>query len=138
MWVAGSTRGFAGGTWDACVLRLDSIGPLGTWSNDALGLGVHNDDLFDDVLSIDGPLATESKWTCNPNPASEVTVLVPPRAGLLADAWTWTLLNARGQVVSTGTGDQVNVSRCAPGMHTVLIHAGPQRIHVNVLVASAR
>lgn len=138
LWVAGSTRGFAGGTWDACVLRLDSIGPLGTWSNDALGLGVHNDDLFDDVLSINGPMATGSKWTCSPNPASEVTVLVPPRAGLLADAWTWTLLNARGQVVSTGTGDQVNVSRCAPGMHTVLIHAGPQRIHVNVLVASAR
>ncbi|MEC7694292.1 MAG: hypothetical protein VX446_07855, partial [Bacteroidota bacterium] len=138
LWVAGSTRGFAGGTWDACVLRLDSIGPLGTWSNDALGLGVHNDDLFDDVLSIGRPHAAESKWTCNPNPASDITTLVPPRAGLLPDTWTWTLVDARGQAVSSGTGNKVDVSRCAPGMHTVLVESGTQRIHVNVLVASAR
>jgi hypothetical protein len=117
---------------------LDSIGPLGTWSNDALGLGVHNDDLFDDVLSIDGPHATASKWTCSPNPASDVTMLIPPRAGLLSDAWTWNLVDARGRVVSTGTGDQIDVSRCAPGRHTVVVHAGPQRIHVKVLVASVR
>ena len=121
-----------------CMRVALDIGPLGTWSNDALGLGVHNDDLFDDVLSIGRPHASGSKWTCNPNPASDITTLVPPRAGLLPDTWTWTLVDARGMAVSSGTGNKVDVSRCATGMHTVLVQSGTQRIHVNVLVASAR
>lgn len=138
LWVAGSTRGFAGGTWDACVLRLDSIGPLGTWSNNTLGLGVYNDDLFDDVLSIHELGNPAAQWTCSPNPAFDFTTLASPREGLFPDAWTWTLVDARGRAVSSGTGNQIDVSRCAPGMHTVLVQAGTQRIHVNVLVASTR
>ena len=43
VWAAGSTRGVLDGSWSACLLRLDSLGPLGSWSNDNFGFGVVND-----------------------------------------------------------------------------------------------
>ena len=40
----------ARGTPASC--GLDSIGPLGSWASDMMGLGVYNDPLFDEVTSV--------------------------------------------------------------------------------------
>ena len=69
IWVAGSTRGAIDGTWNACVLRLDSLGPLGTWSGELPGFGVYNDPLFDNVVGV-SDLETLEDWFCAPNPAA--------------------------------------------------------------------
>ena len=70
--MAGSTRGAIDGTWNACVLRLDSLGPLGTWSGELPGFGVYNDPLFDNVV-WGSRFETLEDWFCAPNPAATET-----------------------------------------------------------------
>ena len=135
LWVAGSTRGFAGGTWDACVMRLDSIGPLGSWASDMMGLGVYNDPLFDEVTSV-SDATLHHGWRCSPNPASERTTLRLP-AGMddaLVGNVRWTLLDPRGRALRQGQGTEVDLSGCAPGMHVVRVEHQGTHIHVQVLV----
>ena len=135
IWVAGSTRGAIDGTWNACVLRLDSLGPLGAWSNDMPGFGTYNDPLFDDVLALQD-VAVEGEWSCSPNPARGQTSLLPPSTLSVADraALTWVLRDSQGRVVREGQGTDVSLDGLASGPHVIQARHGERHVHVRVLV----
>ena len=146
VWVAGSTRGAIDPSWNACLLRLDSLGPLGAWSSDDPGFGIYNDPLFDDVLSVGealnqagvvaGDEAHTNPWRCVPNPASDrarLACTVP-----LSDAerakTTWVLRDALGREVAHGRGAEVDLSGVAPGLHHLVGTVRGSAFHVSVLV----
>lgn len=135
IWVAGSTRGAIDGTWNACLLRLDSLGPLGAWSNDMPGFGVFNDPLFDDVLSVES-FDADARWSCAPNPASDRTTLLPPSVLSATDraALTWTLMDPSGRKVRDGRGSVLNLNGLSPGPHVVRVQHQGRDVHVRVLV----
>ena len=139
IWVAGSTRGAIDGTWNACVLRLDSLGPLGAWSNDMPGFGTYNDPLFDDVLSIT-QIESDGGWTCAPNPAGSQTTLIPPSTMSTADraALKWVLRDGQGRIVDEGQGTDVNLDKLAPGHHGIQVRDRGGDVHVRVLVVGER
>ena len=110
IWVAGSTRGALNDTWNACLLRIDSLGPLDSWSLETPGFGVHNDLLFT-TLDVDQVPEDEEAWRLLPN-------LVGPRAQRLridgpflsqGHRVTWTLMDSRGREVMQGQGLDVRV-----------------------------
>ena len=125
IWVAGSTRGALNDTWNACLLRIDSLGPLDSWSLETPGFGVHNDLLFT-TLDVD-PLPDGTKaWQLLPN-------LVDPRTKQLridgpssaqGRRVTWTLFDGRGREVLQGQGLDVKVGRLTPGRHVFVVHDG--------------
>lgn len=135
IWVAGSTRGAIDGTWNACLLRLDSLGPLGSWASDLPGFGVYDDPLFDDVLSVE-TVATEDGWSCAPNPASGSTTLRIPVALSASEraALAWTLHGPLGRPVRTGLGTDIDLRGLNPGSHFLRLRHRGLDVHVKVLV----
>lgn len=135
IWVAGSTRGAIDGTWNACVLRLDSLGPLGAWSNDPPGFGVFNDPLFDDVVSTE-EVSVGGDWSCAPNPAFEQTRLAGPTgtSGSDLDALEWVLYDGLGRPVRKGKGHALDLHGLQAGPHMIRFRHRGQDVHVQVLV----
>ena len=136
IWVAGSTRGALNDTWNACLLRIDSLGPLDSWSLETPGFGVHNDLLFT-TLDVDQVPEGADAWQLLPN-------LVGPRTenlridGPLASQGhqvTWTLLDGRGREVAQGQGLDVQVDRLTPGRHVLVVHDGRRARALDLVVA---
>ena len=120
VWAAGSTRGVLDGSWSACLLRLDSLGPLGSWSNDNFGFGVVNDPTLLDFSAIKEPVEAQTSWGCHPNPAFDRLRLVVPEAlASSSGALSWTIRDARGRVVATGSGLNVDVTPLHAGSYTL-------------------
>ena len=125
IWVAGSTRGALNDTWNACLLRIDSLGPLDSWSLETPGFGVHNDLLFT-TLDVGQVPEDAEPWRLLPN-------LVGPRAKRLriegpvlsqSHRVIWTLMDSRGRQVAQGQGLDVPVGRLMPGRHVLVVHDG--------------
>lgn len=135
IWVAGSTRGTLDGSWNACLLRLDSLGPLGSWSSETPDLGLFNDPLFD-YVSVVQPVAGSDLWSCFPNPAAEQTRLSPsPDLDNVDDSkLEWTLYDVQGRTVSNGVGPHVNLIDCNSGVHMIRVSHLGRIHHLNLLV----
>ena len=135
IWVAGSTRGALNDTWNACLLRIDSLGPLDSWSLQTPGFGVHNDLLFT-TLDVDQVPEGDKAWRLLPS-------LVGPRTenlridGPLASQGhrvTWTLLDGRGREVAEGRGLDMQVGRLTPGRHVLVVHDGRRARALDLVV----
>ena len=137
IWVAGSTRGILDGSWSACVLRLDSIGPLGQWSGEAPGFGVYNDPLYSTTGIQQSFSAESSGWRCAPNPASHSTRLMGDHPESPAN-WQWVLLDPSGKEVSEGRGDIVDLENAQPGRHTVVISVRGGTVAIPLMVGPSR
>ena len=125
IWVAGSTRGALNDTWNACLLRIDSLGPLDSWSLETPGFGVHNDLLFT-TLDVDQVPEGADAWQLLPNligPRTENLRIVGPLASQ-GHQVNWTLLDGRGREVAQGQGLDVQVGRLTPGRHVLVVHDG--------------
>ena len=135
IWVAGSTRGAIDGTWNACVLRLDSLGPLGTWSGELPGFGVYNDPLFDNVVGV-SDLEILDGWSCAPNPANTETRILGPNPEFDASLanLAWSLIDARGQIIETGTSLDVPLQRASQGWHVLNIRFDSHDVNLRLLV----
>ena len=120
VWAAGSTRGVLDGSWSACLLRLDSLGPLGTWANGNPGFGVVNDPTLLSWNAIDEPVAAQHAWGCHPNPAlDEVHLIVPDAFKHQAQAIAWVIRDAGGRVAKSGEGIVMDVSSLRFGSYTL-------------------
>jgi len=125
IWVAGSTRGALNDTWNACLLRIDSLGPLDSWSLETPGFGVHNDLLFT-TLDVDQvPEGTEA-WRLFPSLVGPRTarIRIDGPSAAQGHQMTWTLLDSRGREVAKGQGMEVPVGRWTPGRHVLVVRAG--------------
>lgn len=136
IWVAGSTRGALNDTWNACLLRIDSLGPLDSWSLETPGFGVHNDLLFT-TLNVDQvPEGTEA-WRLSPSlvgPRTERLRIDGPSSAQ-GHQITWTLLDGRGREVAQGQGLEVPVGRLTPGRHVLVVQAGLRAHALDLVVA---
>lgn len=111
VWAAGSTRGVLDGSWSACLLKLDSLGPLGSWSNGNFGFGVVNDPTLLTFSAIDQPAETQQSWGCYPNPTSDVLHLAAPVAFVSATgSLSWTIRDARGRKVGQGSSVHIDTT----------------------------
>ena len=118
LWVAGSTRGTLDGTWNACLLRLDSLGPLDQWFTEPAGFGVLNDPLFNTFTDLED-FAGAPTWGVAPNPARHATRLHGGLAGMGTPQWQ--LFDVAGRAVCQGQGWDVSLDGVAPGMHRVVV-----------------
>lgn len=136
IWVAGSTRGAIDPSWNACLFRLDSLGPLDSWAGDLYGIGLHNDSpLFEEALSVEAP-SERGTWSVSPNPASDRTRISGPTvqtSGNL-EGLSWTLIDSRGQTVRNGRGQEVDLRGLTSGTHVIHIRHQGQDVHVRLLV----
>ena len=137
IWVAGSTRGSLPDSWNACLMRIDSLGPLEDWGG-FIDLDAVNDPLMDlDELSV----TTERKaFRCAPNPASQRTriVLEEHPSHIQSDPIAWRLVNPQGQVVLEGSGSEVPLHNVAAGMHLLTGTLEGSAFSVPLLVVSVR
>ena len=120
IWAAGSTRGVLDGTWSACILRLDSLGPLGNWSNGTLGFGVVNDPNLQTWDNVTSPSESRTKWTCYPNPTDGLVNLTPPTLnGSNSNLVTWSVIDIQGRKVKSGQGTPIDLSELKSGKYTI-------------------
>ena len=136
IWVAGSTRGALNDTWNACLLRIDSLGPLDNWSLETPGFGIHNDLLFT-TLDVDQVPESSEAWRLFPSlvgPRKERIRIDGPAAAQGREI-TWTLLDGRGREVAQGQGLDVQVGRWAPGRHVLVVHDGLRARALDLVVA---
>ena len=118
VWAAGSTRGVLDGSWSACLLRLDSLGPLGSWSNGTFGFGVVNDPTLLTFSAMDPPAETQTSWGCYPNPTSDVLHLAVPGAFVsAARSLSWTIRDAGGRVVDQGSDVHIDITSLHDGSY---------------------
>lgn len=118
VWAAGSTRGVLDGSWSACLLRLDSLGPLGGWSNGNFGFGVVNDPTLLSFSAMDPPAETQESWGCYPNPTSDVLHLAVPGAKVsAAGSLSWTIRDAGGRVVDQGSDVHIDTMSLHDGSY---------------------
>jgi hypothetical protein len=136
IWVAGSTRGALNDTWNACLLRIDSLGPLDNWSLDTPGFGVHNDLLFT-TLDVDHAPEGADTWRLLPNLVSPGTERIRIDGPLSSQSHhvTWTLLDGRGREAAQGRGRDVRVGRLTPGRHVLVVHDGLRARALDLVVA---
>ena len=135
IWVAGSTRGALNDTWNACLLRIDSLGPLDSWSLETPGFGVHNDLLFT-TLDVDQVPEGADAWQLLPNlvgPRTENLRIEGPLASQ-GHQVNWTLLDGRGREVAQGQGLDVHVGRLSPGRHVLVVHDGRRARALDLVV----
>ena len=135
IWVAGSTRGALNDTWNACLLRIDSLGPLDSWSLETPGFGVHNDLLFTTLVVDQVPEGADA-WQLLPNlvgPRTENLRIEGPLASQ-GHRVNWTLLDGRGREVAQGQGLDVHVGRLSPGRHVFVVHDGRRARALDLVV----
>ena len=131
VWVAGSTRGTLDGSWNACVLRLDSLGPLGQWYGESPGFGVTSDPLFGTLASVDDEKSW-SRWRLSPNPAREGTRL--EAQGIEDLAVEWRIVAMDGRECSRGSGLSVPLHGIPAGRHVVEIGSSTRRVALPLIV----
>ena len=120
IWAAGSTRGVLDGTWSACILRLDSLGPLGNWSNGTLGFGVVNDPNLQTWDNVTSPSESRTEWACYPNPTDGLVNLTPPTLnGSNSNLVTWSVIDIQGRKVKSGQGTPIGLSELKSGKYTI-------------------
>ena len=120
IWAAGSTRGVLDGSWSACILRLDSLGPLGDWSNEPFGFGVMTDPNLLSWNALSEPAETNASWACHPNPAvDQLQLTVPDAFQLASSSLSWVIRDAGGRIVLSGTGTEVDATSLRAGNHTL-------------------
>lgn len=123
IWIAGSTRGVIDPSWNAFILRLDSVGAFDIWAESSWGVGIYNDPLFDDALGLDeltGP--NRHHWSCTPNPTSGKTKISSdlPLAEVAFQPFAWKLLDCTGREVRQGRGTEVDCNGLDPGVHHLI------------------
>ena len=131
VWVAGSTRGTLDGSWNACALRLDSLGPLGQWYGESPGFGVTSDPLFGTLASVDDEKPW-SGWRLSPNPAREGTRL--EAQGIEDLAVEWRIVAMDGRECSRGSGLSVPLHGIPAGRHVVEIGSSTRRVALPLIV----
>ena len=120
VWAAGSTRGVLDGSWSACLLRLDSLGPLGSWSNDNFGFGVMNDPTLLSWNDVDEPFEAQKAWGCYPNPVLDnLHLAVPAAVEQASGSLTWVIRDATGRAVRTGSGVEVDAASLRAGSYSI-------------------
>ena len=117
IWVAGSTRGAFPDSWNACLMRIDSLGFLEDWGGPITDLDAVNDPLMDLgelTLAVD-----RQGLRCAPNPTNHVAriMLAERHLCVTCDQIAWRLVNTQGQVVLEGSGSEVPLHNVAYGMH---------------------
>ena len=137
IWAAGSTRGVLDGSWSACILRLDSLGPLGDWSNEPFGFGVMTDPNLLSWNALSEPAQANASWACHPNPAVDQLQLTLPNAFQHASSsLSWVIRDAGGRMVQSGTGAEVDVMSLRAGSYTLEGAVREQRFALPFVKAS--
>ena len=131
VWLAGSTRGTLDGSWNACMLRLDSLGPLGAWYSESAGFGVTLDPLFNTLTSTDD-LDAAPAWRLGPNPAQDCLWVHPP---VRDEPFEWRIVGSNGQSLKRGTGSQVDLTGVPVGSWILQIETPSKRTFLPFVVA---
>ena len=131
IWVAGSTRGTLDGSWNACLLRLDSLGPLAPWYHETAGFGVTLDPLFGTLTSMQ-ELNQPENWRVSPNPASDWMVLHPPSSH--EGRFTWRIVGTNGQTLTEGEGTTIPLWALPQGSHFIQIETDFRRVTLPFVV----
>jgi hypothetical protein len=134
IWVAGSTKGTLDGTWNACLLKLDSLGPLDQWFSEPTGFGVLTDPLFGTLTQLE-EMADDAPWACHPNPASGMTTLRRETQPWTGEALEWILVDAHGRQVRQGRGVDVPLDGLSAGRYSLALTDRGQRQVVPLHVA---
>ena len=137
IWAAGSTRGVLDGSWSACILRLDSLGPLGDWSNEPFGFGVLSDPNLLSWDALSEPVSADGSWGCHPNPAvDQLQLSVPYAFQHSSSSLSWVIRDAGGRMVQSGTGAEVDVMSLRAGSYTLEGAVQEQRFALPFVKAS--
>ena len=117
------------GSWSACILRLDSLGPLGDWSNEPFGFGVMTDPNLLSWAALSTPVESNADWGCHPNPiVNQLQLTVPDAFQHASSSMTWVIRDASGRIVLSGTGAKVDATSLGAGNHTLEGSVQGQRV----------
>lgn len=114
IWIIGSTFGYLNGSASICVYRIDSQDLIGFIEPEDVQLGITNDPILFNSVSVNTP--DSSPLTLFPNPATEHAQLSCPTS--------WTLYSASGTKCLEGSGLNIDLSNIAPGQYYVKTELG--------------
>ena len=114
IWIIGSTFGYLNGSASICLYRIDSQDLIGFIEPEDVQLGITNDPILFNSVSVNTP--DSSPLTLFPNPATEHAQLSCPTS--------WTLYSASGTKCLEGSGLNIDLNNIAPGQYYVKTELG--------------